>query len=58
MWGGQDGEMMNATGGNSSFYRTTRGAQGASIGMQGCLNQGGNYYAYKARNRDITGKNR
>ena len=36
----------------SAFYRTTRGAMGTSLGMQGCLNQGNNY-GYVARVRDL-----
>ena len=36
----------------SAFYRTTRGAMGTSLGMQGCLNSGNNY-GYVARVRDM-----
>ena len=36
----------------SQFYRTTRGAMGTSMGMQGCLNSGNNY-GYVARVRDM-----
>ena len=36
----------------NAFYRTTRGAMGTSLGMQGALNQGNNY-GYAARVRDL-----
>ena len=36
----------------SQFYRTTRGAMGTSLGIQGCLNSGNNF-GYMARVRDM-----